>query len=661
MNSLPRTDASEHEPVPASRLERLPLHAAPMALCLLNEQGGVADCNPALARLLHCPPSSLQGRPIQDLALDEAQGARLHQAWQDATTQDIHEARQIWLSTQNHGPVLVDLHFTRAPQGDGPPAWVVALVDQTRHHREHQALLAAHEALQSAHLANQELALLADRSPNAVMICDQDMRIRWVNPSFTQTTGYTLMDALAQHPQLLLGPADSRAETLAMMTQRLQRGEAITRAHLPRVTRTGTPYWAEVSVMPIRDDAGQIARHLVIEQDITERVRSEAEREALMRIEASQAARTEFLSRMSHNMRTPLNAVMGFSHLLLRGAQAMTEDPHRHKVEIIEQAGQQLLSLVDQALQLAQLEGTLEDYAPEAVDLSALVRECIEPLQERARQKGIQIRLTVPAIRAMGDARRIREIVHHLLSNALKFTPGPGTIQVTATLDAATHLVALRVQDPGVGIPSEAQSLIFQPFTRLDGASDMAPGHGIGLAMARRLAELMLGDLSVQSQPGQGSTFTLTLPAADDPTPAQATRGALTDPSPEDWRLPPLHLLCVEDNTLNRLLIEAVFSHDSGVQLQMAATLGEGIHLVNAHMPDVILLDINLPDGNGLSLARLLRHNTPPEQRPLVIALSADALPESIHEAMAAGADHYLVKPLQIARLLGILKTHFRV
>jgi CheY-like chemotaxis protein len=133
------------------------------------------------------------------------------------------------------------------------------------------------------------------------------------------------------------------------------------------------------------------------------------------------------------------------------------------------------------------------------------------------------------------------------------------------------------------------------------------------------------------------------------------------EPSLDELSLPPLQLLCIEDNTLNRLLIEAVFSHYNDVQILMAATLSEGIRLVNAHMPDVILLDINLPDGNGLSLARHLRHHTPPEQRPLIIALSADALPESITEAMAAGADHYLVKPLQIARLLGILQTHFRV
>lgn len=647
---------------PAHRqLDHHLLQAVPVALCLLDEQGVMADTNPALARLLRRHPPSLHGQPLQHLALDATQSARLHQAvqaLQDATTPDTHEARQIWLSTHDHDPVLVDLHFTRASQDDGTQAWVVALVDQTRQHREHQALQVAHEALESAQMANQELALLAERSPNAVMICDQDMGICWVNPSFTQTTGYTLAEARGQHPHLLLGPPDSREETLAMMSQRLRRGEAITRAHLRRQTRAGAPYWAEVSVMPIRDDAGHITRHIVIEQDITERMHSEVEREALMRIEASHAAKTEFLSRMSHNMRTPLNAVMGFSHLLLHGAHAVTEDLHRHKVEIIEQAGQQLLSLVDQALQLAQLEHTLEDYAPEAVDLQALVRSCVDPLRERASAKGIQIRQTVPAIRAMGDARRIREIVHQLLSNALKFTPGPGAIHVSAGLDAATHLVTLRVQDPGVGIPPEAQRLIFQPFTRLDATSDMAPGHGIGLAMSHRLAELMLGDLSVQSQPGQGSTFTLTLPAAEGNPPPQT---APTEPSLDELSLPPLQLLCIEDNTLNRLLIEAVFSHYNDVQILMAGTLSEGIRLVNAHMPDVILLDINLPDGNGLSLARYLRHDPTLERRPLIIALSADALSENINEAMAAGADHYLVKPLQIARLLGILQTHFRV
>jgi len=633
------------------------LRAVPVALCRINERGTMIHANKAMERLLRRPLSGLDGQLLYRFGLDESQRVRLLQAVQAAITAESHEGRQIWFSADGD-PVLADVHFTRAPDTPGgQPEWIVALVDQTRQHREHQALQHAHEALQKAHLVNQELALLADRSPNAVMICDSELRIRWVNPSFTHTTGYTLLEAKGRNPQDLLGTLDTREETLGLMEQRLRKGDPIDRIHLRRQTKLGTPYWAEVSVLPIRNEDGLISRHIVIEQDITDRVQAEVEREALMRAEASHVAKTEFLSRMSHNMRTPLNAVMGFSHLLLRGPNAMPTDTQKKKLEIIHQAGQQLLTLVDQALQLAKLEHALEDYAPEAVNLHVLMHECVDLVRERATAKDLALQLDSPVISAMGDAQRIREVTHNLLSNAIKYSSGPGVIRVRVWLDQAKHLVNISVQDDGVGIAPDEQDMIFQPFTRLESTSDMAPGHGIGLAISRRLAELMLGDLTLESAPGQGSTFTLTLPAADGPVPQ-----ALQDSEDEaEVSLPQLRLLCVEDNAMNRLLIEAVFRHYPQVSVSMAPTLEAGRIGAELSCPEVILLDINLPDGNGLSLCKELRSAPDQSRRPLVIALSADALPESIAEAMEAGVDHYLVKPLQITRLLGILQSHFRV
>jgi PAS domain S-box-containing protein len=637
------------------------LKAVPVALCRINERGTMVNANKAMERLLRRPLQALDGQMLYRFGLDESQRINLLQAVQGAAAHDNSEARQIWFSADGD-PVLADVHFSKAPElQNGQPEWIVALVDQTRQHREHQALQHAHEALQKAHAVNQELALLADRSPNAVMICDSELRVRWVNPSFTHTTGYTLLEAKGRHPHDLLGSPDGHDETFQLMEQRLRRGDAIDRIHLRRQTKLGTPYWAEVSVLPIRNDDGLISRHIVIEQDITDRVQAEVEREALMRAEASHIAKTEFLSRMSHNMRTPLNAVMGFTHLLLRGPNALPTDAQKKKLEIIHQAGQQLLTLVDQALQLAKLEHALEDYAPEAVNLHVLMHECVDLVRERASEKNLALSLESPVISAMGDAQRIREITHNLLSNAIKYSPGPGTVHVRVWLDRAKHLVSIEVRDEGVGIAPDERDMIFQPFTRLESTCDMAPGHGIGLAISRRLAELMLGDLTLISAPGQGSTFTLTLPAADGPVPLPVH---LDEGTEAEIALPHLRLLCVEDNAMNRLLIEAVFKHYPQVSVAMAPTLSDGRSCVELAHPEVILLDINLPDGNGLTLCRELRaqpDQCDPSKRTLVIALSADALPESISEAMEAGVDHYLVKPLQITRLLGILQTHFHV
>ncbi|MEY4430042.1 MAG: hypothetical protein RLZZ182_2731, partial [Pseudomonadota bacterium] len=435
--------ASQQEALAQAERYRHLLRAAPVAMCQLDARGAIRTPNDALCQLLGQSAAELQDQLLYRLGRDELQRVRALQAVQQSTHCPTHEVRGVWLQGAQ-GPLLVDMHFSEVPgprQTEPQPGpqqrWLVALVDQTARHREHVALQEANEALRKALAVNQELALLADRSPNAVMICDADQRIRWVNPSFIQATGYSLQEARGMRPDDLLGPG-ANDPTSQLMQQRVQRGEAVDRVRMARQTRTGAQYWAEVSVLPVRNEAGLITRHIVIERDISDRLQAEAEREALMQAEASHAAKTEFLSRMSHNMRTPLNAVMGFAHLLLQGPEAVNLPGQRKKMEIIHQAGQQLLGLVNQALQLAQLEHALEDYAPEAINLQPLAQECASLMAGQAQAHGQQIVCDVPMVCAMGDAQRVREILDNLLSNAVKYSPGPGVIEVRGQLDPVT-------------------------------------------------------------------------------------------------------------------------------------------------------------------------------------------------------------------------------
>jgi PAS domain S-box-containing protein len=633
------------------------LMAVPVAVCRINDRGVLNSPNQAMLALFGEVGASLEGQLLYRMGADEAQRRLALQAVQAAVARDAHEARGIWLRAGDSS-VLVDMHFSRAPQSlNGQSEWLLALVDQTGRHSEHLALQEVHEALKLAHAVNQELALLADRSPHAVMICDSEMKIRWANPSFMRVTGYALPEALGQHPQALLGTPDTDPLILSGMAQTLARGQSVDDLRLKRRSKSGGIYWAEVSVLPIANEDGLIARHIVIEQDITDRIEADIERDALVRAEASHAAKTAFLSRMSHNMRTPLNAILGFSQLLLLGADTAPTEAQRVKLEIIRQAGQQLLTLVDHALQLARLEHVHEHMESESVDLAPLVSECADWMRERAALKGLRIHVEAPPLCAMGNTQAIREIVQNLLSNAIKYSRGAGQIQIAVAPHAECGQVSVAVKDEGVGIAADDLPLIFQPFTRLEASSSMEAGHGIGLAISKRQTELMLGELSVQSELGRGSTFTLTLPSALHPP----VKGARFDDGADlNIELPPMRLLCIEDNAMNRLLIEAVFARYPQVSLAMSTTLAEGLEGALVGRPDAILLDINLPDGSGLDLCRQLRANAAVSPQPLVVALSADALPEHIAQAMEAGADHYLVKPLQIARLLGLLQSRFK-
>lgn len=627
----------------------------PVAVCRLNAQGQLFGANRAALRLLRRSANQLDGQLLHRFGIDEAHQLTLQRAVEEATRRELYEVPQQWLSVDGD-PVLVDLYFSRVNQaGPDEPGWMVSLIDETRQHRENEALVQAHDALQSALATNQELALVADRSPSVIMICDGAQRIRWVNPSFSQHTGYTLAEAHGRTPTELLGSPETRPDTLALIQARLQHGDAIDRVHLGRRRKSGTVYTAEVSILPVRNDAGHITRHIMIEEDITDRLQAEIEREALMRAEASQAAHTEFLSRMSHHMRTPLNSVLGFSQLLKRSRSPALSRLQLDQVGLIHQAGEQLLALVDQALQLARLEHALEDYQPQCVAVAPLIEECVAMLEDRAAASRTVLAIDADPVAANADPQRLREILHTLVVNAIQYSPPGRTVLITSSIEPRHGQVLIEVHDEGVGISPQELPRLFQPFTRLESSAHMGPGHGIGLAISHRLAELMHGELSVQSTPGQGSTFTLRLPTAGDPDNMPPIPLLSEEPAPPE--LPALSLLCVEDNAMNRLLIDAVFSTYPQVEVAMATTVAEAQRTLRQITPQVILLDINLPDGDGLDLCRALRADANVPQ-PLVIALSADALPEHIDHAMQAGVDHYLVKPLQIRRLLDILAEH---
>lgn len=627
----------------------------PVPLCRIGAHGQILQANRPAAQLLGLSADQLVGMPLHDFGANDGIRQHLaHVALLVSMGNSQQEVRHQCLRTA-HRIVHVDMHYSeiQSPTGIGPQ-WLVALIDQTHLQQEHEALRHTMEALRQAHDTNQELALVADRSPNMIMICDAERRVRWVNPSFTQTTGYSLAEVMGQRPTRLFQGPDTDQTLLDLVNNQLDRGEAIERLTIQPQRKDGSLYWAELSVQPVKDDSGSVVRYITIGQDITDQLQAQAEREALVRAEASHAIKSEFLSRMSHNMRTPLNAVLGFSQLLgLSGDPGLTPD-HKQKLDIIHKAGKQLLSLVDQALQLAHLEHHAELCESRRVDLLPVLTDAVDMLRDRATAQQLTLTLEASPCAAWAEPQRVREVVLNLLSNAIKYSQTQRTIWLRCgPVPHNPNQVFIEVQDQGVGIAADALPLLFQPFTRLEPTRAMASGHGLGLAISRRQAQLMQGDITVNSHVGQGSAFRLILPAdlsLQDTVPA-ADEFEAQQYAPA---LPPMQLVYVEDNAMNRSLVESVLGAYPQVDVALASTVAEGLAVIEQTVPDVVLLDITLPDGSGLDICRLIR-SEPERHQPLLIALSADALPQHIAAAMEAGFDEYLVKPLQIHRLLEVL------
>lgn len=508
-------------------------------------------------------------------------------------------------------------------------------------------------ALDRAQSTNQELALVADRVRDAILLCDMQRCITWVNPAFTRLTGFTLTECHGQQPEELLSGPHTDTATITRINQVLAQGGSIEGLEVCHHRKDGEPFWVSRSVQRVPGPDGLASHYIEVLTDLSERRRADAEHARRLEAEVALASKAEFMSRMSHSMRSSLNAILGFTQLLDMSSDQELPDAQRRQIGHIHTAGQQLLTLLEQALDYARLETKPLSIRPQRIELSVLLREVRAALEPEALEQDITVVVDGPCPPVWADPQHTRAVLMNLMRNAIKFSPRGATVWLQAKSAPDERVGIIEVRDQGFGIEPGDLDRIFQPFVRLDTAPGKSTGNGLGLAVSQRLAELMHGRIDVSSTLGRGSVFALRLPLAAGPDAlhAMASRG-----QEAPVMLPPLRVVHIEDNALNRSLVEAMFAAYPQVRLYSAETAAEGQASIESIRPDVALVDINLPDGSGLDLCRRLRAQAAFKKLPL-IALSADALPDHIARALQTGFNHYLVKPLQIHRLLSILAT----
>jgi signal transduction histidine kinase/CheY-like chemotaxis protein len=389
------------------------------------------------------------------------------------------------------------------------------------------------------------------------------------------------------------------------------------------------------------------ARRRTAEERLDE-ARLEAER-ARAEAERASGAKSEFLSRMSHELRTPLNAVLGFSQLL--GMDDL-DQRQREAVDQINKGGRHLLELINEVLDIARIEAGQISLSMEAVDLGDVLDEIVGLVRPLAAERRITVQALAIEGTVLADRQRLKQILLNLLSNAVKYDRPGGSVRVDVIASPQAHRI--RVSDTGPGIAPALLERLFTPFDRLGAEASGVEGTGVGLALSRRLAEAMGGTMGVETQPGRGSTFWVELEAAA----GAAGRPAVADVDAGGGRsLGRGTVLYVEDNPANIKLIEHVLERHPGVRLITAMQGGLGVDLARQHRPDLILLDLNLPDLPGTTVLAQL-HADPSTATIPVVVISADATPGQIQRLLAAGARDYLTKPIDVVRLMDLLESH---
>ncbi|MCW2541254.1 MAG: sensor protein [Frankiales bacterium] len=428
---------------------------------------------------------------------------------------------------------------------------------------------------------------------------------------------------------------------------------ATTETELRIVRPDGEHRWLRVMISPVQDVDGSVRRVATTVEDITDRRAAQTELYAA-RSEADRAnrAKSEFLSRMSHELRTPLNAVLGFAQLLeLDELTQGQTDAVRH----ILRGGRHLLELINDVLDISRIETDQLELSMEPVQLADVLTETVELMRQIASAEEIEIDLDVldPLLASYvwADRRRLRQVLLNLLSNAIKYNKRSGQVIIRVERDSLGWPQIL-ITDTGIGIRPEDLPRLFTPFDRLGDAVEIE-GTGIGLALSQRLVTLMHGSLSVESSPGTGSTFIVRMPASDPPRVDLAPQGNVERAGP--IRLSTL--LYIEDNTSNVQLVEQILKRRPGWQLVHAGHGALGRELAGVTQPNLILLDLHLPDMNGLDVLKELHSDPRTRLIPLVI-VSADANPRQIARLRDAGAAHYMTKPLNVSDVLALLDTH---
>lgn len=440
-------------------------------------------------------------------------------------------------------------------------------------------------------------------------------------------------------------------------------------AHTHRTEAAGHHF--ETVYSPVRGPCGEVAAVSIRVKDVTAREKALAEIAALnatleervarrseelesVNAELEKAARAKdaFLASMSHELRTPLTGILGAAELLRVGAHGPLNEAQLRTLRALEEAGRHLLSILADLLDLAKIGAERLSLRTDACVLADVCESALSMVRNEAQRKGIALVLRAPdaSVRFGADARRVRQILVNLLSNAVKFTPGGGTVELTAHGDADAGLVRLEVKDSGPGIAHEDLPKLFVPFTQLDTRlSREHAGTGLGLALVRSLAELHGGRVEVESAPGKGSAFRVTLPWRPPSARGSGAHRVLpAEPFPAPDDAAAARVLLVEDDDANRTIL-GEFLRTRGFVVEEAATGTETLERVEACRPDLVVLDIQLPGMDGLEVLTRLRAGA--AAPPPVLALTALAMTGDRERILEAGADAYLAKPAPLAVL----------
>lgn len=606
-------------------------------------------------RVLH---SNAQACHLLGLTLDQMFGREvIDPTWrflrEDGSPMPVDEypvPRVMAAGTALHGMVL---GLLRA--GNQEPAWILCDgypdVDERGNLRR---VIVTFVDISSRRRIEQTLArseyrfrMLYENSLDGVLQTRPDGTILAANAAACKLFGMSEAELRSRGRARITDLSDPRLAPL--LAKRDRDGHA--RGEITMIRRDGSRFEADISSATFADEANHILSSVFV-RDVTDRRRTEEALVARELAERANRAKSEFVARMSHELRTPLHAILGFSEVLTLDTLHPLTPLQRDRLGQIRDAGGHLLLLINEVLDLSRIESGTMVLNIESIDLLEVAQEAARDMSAEAQAAGIALIWDRPQAApgtVLVDRVRIKQVILNLISNAIKYNAPGGRVELGLAQDGRE--VRLSVRDSGIGMTRAQIDALYRPFDRLGREKSPVQGTGIGLVISRNLVELMHGRIEVQSEPERGSEFAVVLPACARPA-AQTLLGSQAHGSAAPRRIAARgHVLYIDDDIVNRVLMQAFVGLRPGVRLSLSSNGPDGLALASGQHPDLILVDMMMPGMDGIAVLRALRAD-PVLGARRCIAISANAMQHEIDAALAAGFDGYLTKPLSAPLLL---------
>ncbi|MES2296837.1 MAG: PAS domain S-box protein [Pseudomonadota bacterium] len=621
------------------------LESTPDGIVMANSTGRIVLANTQAEKLFGYGPGELRGQLIEVLLPQRLRGHHVGHR-----NQYFSQPR-----TRTMGAGL-ELHGVRKDNVEFPVEISLSPI-QTE---EGTLVMSAIRDISERRKAEQKFRGLLESAPDAIVIVNRQGEIVLVNSQTEKLFGYPRQELLGKRVEILIPsrygdkhPGFRQGFFKEPRTRSMGAG-----LELYGVRRDGSEFPVEISLSPLETEDGVLVSSAI--RDITERKLIErALHEKKVELENANLAKDRFLASMSHELRTPLNAILGFAQLLANDTLPTSTAQKQEFTASILKAGQHLLTLINEILDLAKVESGTITLSMEAVGLAELLGDIERMCEPLCQRRGI--RMIFPRqqeLHVLADRTRLRQIILNLVSNGIKYNRDKGALIVDCS-QAKGKRVRISVQDTGSGLSAAQLDTLFEPFNRLGQEAGAEEGTGIGLVVTKRLIELMGGEIGVSSTSGIGSLFWVELASTTPPAAPSAAAAAPLEGAPSMPAVGADHptVLYIEDNPANLKLVEEILKlHQPQLRLLSAREATLGIALARSELPQAILMDLNLPGMSGVQAQECLRADPLTASIP-VIALTANAMPRDIKAGLAAGFFRYITKPLEIDQLLDAVSS----